>query len=542
MQRGPIARLLPREGRPHRSRLALAVVRLTQSRGRLDTPAPGSVGDMWGLPRWPLRPLVVAVVVATLLHGPLLPTGLSGWFGYWLREPSQIEDTGPQQEVVVPIELDMGLVDDEVAGKPAEPEPAPETPDEMEVVEVDDIDAMADELMDDDEPDAGAPDPLDGGAPDAMAEDELDAGSLDGGSIDGGPTDAGADAGPAEIAAVDDPDAGVERGKKVADPYSEAGGAAGIGAERPNVRIYFAADVLRQRPKLAETFGELLGAIPQWQQLLGGTGLNPIVDFDHILISGPQMRNPRWIVVALDYNVPHHKMRQAIDSVVRKSGAKGRWERRSGLEIAVIGKDAERRAVLSRAKRMMVVVPVEAEDQIDHIKSPKFKFKKSTGAGIVMHVITPWRAFMGSKVRMPKSIKWMRVRFRLKGSDFEVEAEGQDESAEAATKHLKVLREEVDSLPKLGPLRAFGEPSWEVKGDRIIARADVSSFQLRLILTGAKSYVDDIAKRAAKREKRKSKGKAKKKGARLRLKNKDAKGRNGSPTSQPKGRPSAAPN
>ncbi|MBW2453921.1 MAG: hypothetical protein JRI68_05405 [Deltaproteobacteria bacterium] len=516
-------------------------MRLTQSRGRLDTPALGSVGDMWGLARWPLRPLMVALFVATLLHGPLLPTGLSGWFGYWLREPAQIEDTGPQQEVVVPIELDMGLVDDEVVGKPAEPEP--ETPDEMEVVDVDDIDSLADELMDDDEPDAGAPDPLDGGAPDAATQTDLDAGLLDGGQpVDGGP----ADAGPAEIASVDDPDADVERGKKVADPYSEAGGAAGIGAEHPNVRIYFAADVLRQRPKLAETFGELLGAIPQWQQLLGGTGLNPIVDFDHILISGPQMRNPRWIVVALDYNVPHPKMRQAIDLVVRKSGKKGRWERRPGLEIAVIGKNAERRAVLSQKKRMMVVLPAEAADQIDNIQSPKFKFKKSTGAGIVIHVITPWRAFVGSKVRMPKSIKWMRVRFRFKGADFEVEAEGQDESEEAAREHLKLLRAEVDSLPKLGPLRAFGEPTWEQKGDRIIARADVSSFQLRLILVGAKSYVDDIAKRAAKRKKRKNKGKgkvkAKKKGRRLRLKTKGAKGSSAPPTSQPKGRPSAGPN
>jgi hypothetical protein len=222
------------------------------------------------------------------------------------------------------------------------------------------------------------------------------------------------------------------------------------------------------------------------------------------------MRNPRWIVVALDYNVPYPKMRQAIQTVVRHSGKKGRWERRPGLEIAHIGRKGERRVVLARAKRMMVVLPVEAEDQIDNVKSPKFRFKKSTGAGIVMHVITPWRAFMGSKFRMPKTIKWMRVRFRLKGGDFEVEVEGQDESEEAAREHLKLLREEVDNLPKLGPLRAFGDPTWERKGDRIIARADVSSFQLRLILGFAKTYVDKIAKRAAKRKNKKmGKGKAK---------------------------------
>src|SRR5690606_1374831 len=122
----------------------------------------------------------------------------------------------------------------------------------------------------------------------------------------------------------------------LADPFEAAGDVGRLRAEEPNVNIYLAGDVLRTRA-LSEDFGALLTSVPQWQALLGGTGIDPLKHFDHVLISGPQMRDPQWILVTLQFNLPAERMKKAIDVVVERTKRGSKWLDGYDVPVAVLG-------------------------------------------------------------------------------------------------------------------------------------------------------------------------------------------------------------
>jgi hypothetical protein len=429
----------------------------TLTRGRLTT-----LTDMWGLPEVRRRPLMVCLIIAALIHLPAVPSHFSTWVRMLFGNAEELE-SGPQQEFTIPIELDIGIVDDEVREQSDDPGGSEAKTEEAGQGEPDED--LSGELLDDD--DDGEDAKADAGT------DEPDAGETDSDTPDAG---------------TQEVDAGTEAPTgPIEDPYDVAGGAAGVGAKDPNVRIYIAADVLRQRTDLAKMFGELLNSVPEWKDLLGGTKLNPIEDFDHMLISGPQLRNPQWIWAAVEYNVSSQRMRQAVDQVVRQS-PEGKWEDEEGMPVAAIGPNGERRVVLLSDRRLLVVLPAEEADRIHGLKDLK-PFKKSGRVGIGVFVITPWRAFKSPPFVMPKSIKWMRIRFTLEGAeDFNVELEVEDESEDAARKHGADLERQIEALRPVPGISLFvkkefiGKPSWEIDGKRIRMRAPASKEQVRRIM------------------------------------------------------------
>jgi len=299
-----------------------------------------------------------------------------------------------------------------------------------------------------------------------------------------------------------------------------AGDAAAVRAEHPNVNVYLAADALRKR-KISHDFSKLLSGIPQWQELIGGTGLDPLRDFDRILISGPQFRNPKWIVIAIRFNIPAHRMKQALDAVVKRSGPAGKW-----LDplTAQIGKKGERYVVIVPAKRTMWILPESQKDDLDAVREAG-AFARTPAAGIVVDLEHPANAFRGAPFRFPKSITHMRVHFKLDGSDgYRVVAEGWDSSHREAVENANFLEQAIDAIDaakqledvevvpdfmkkwvKKKNIRAVGETTFEVHGKRIVATADVNDRQLERIMRFIQA---DLDRRAD--QKKKSAEKAKK--------------------------------
>src|SRR5262249_24993980 len=141
----------------------------------------------------------------------------------------------------------------------------------------------------------------DGGAPEAGARDAGTPAQVDAGEpVASGPSLA--------------PDAGLPA---AADPTTLAGGPTALKAEN-NVAITVASGLIRSH-ELGTQIGQLLTAIPQWKSSFEGTQLDPIRDFDHLYIAGPQLRDSRRVLAFMDYNVPQSKIRAAIDVLVDRS-------------------------------------------------------------------------------------------------------------------------------------------------------------------------------------------------------------------------------
>jgi hypothetical protein len=504
--------------------LAFGVLSGTQHCGMAPTVA--TVGrDIWGGRPVPLRPLWVALSVALVLHLPLAPSSLSAWIRLLFMSPAPSEEP-LDDEVVIPIELDMGMFDDEPGEAPeAEPPPAPAAPEDEEPgwrldgglpdasqgedleKQLESDDAFEDGGARTDAGPAAGPALTDAGTafadagtgdagPDGGADDRAVASQLP----DAGPSPA--DGGVGAVASTDggaaEPDGGAPTAPAVAahrqspvdDPKLMAGGASSFAAAHPNVRIYIAADLARTCP-LGAMFGELLAGIPQWRELLDGTGIDPVADFDHILISGPHMRSSEAVVATVEFNVEAPRMWRAVDAVVKRSRPGGKWLGGYGFPVAAIGGGGSQRAVLLPSKRLLVVLPAKAEDQIAKLKALP-RFSKSGQTVIGMYVITPWRGFMNTAFRFPKSVRWLRLRLVPAGGDrFDLDVEALDGSAEEAQASQALIEQSVEEIrpnplvpgAKLLGLYLFERPRYEVDGKRIRMHVDLKQAEVQRIMS-----------------------------------------------------------
>lgn len=448
------------------------MVNVTQTRGSEDTWAPLESGA---------RPLVITLLFAFFVHfGPpifISAQNVMSWLGLAL---SAEEDEGevPEQEVIVPIDLDM-FYDEQKAQDgvdDVEPDvvpPEPEAPAEQVVV----VPTPNPEKV-------AAPPPK----PEPLPEEPKN----------------------------EEPEKPQAKKKQRLEGAFDAAGDNNLArAEHPNVNIYIAGKELRKRD-LSSMFGELLNAVPEWQLLLGGTNIDPIADFDHVLISAPHMKKKgRWIVARVGYNVPDKKMKDAIGIAAQRS--KGKWLDEYKLPVASVD-DNKRKVVLIEQRDQLVVLPEGAEKQIDKLEGVG-RFPDKPTAGIVIDMVTPANAFK-SKFPFPKSIEKLRLRFTLEGeTGYRVEIEMIDEDPVLAKKNAAFLEEKLGELRPI-PLVSlfkkkyfFGKPTFETEDEVIRISAPVTRAQVARIMKLVKVWLEnrEAATKSKKKKKKRTKAKAAKK-------------------------------
>ena len=298
------------------------------------------------------------------------------------------------------------------------------------------------------------------------------------------------------------------------DPFQAAGDIAALQAEEPNVVVYLANDVLRKR-ELVNDFSRLLTNVQQWDQLIGGTELDPLKDFDHLLLTAPQMgQNADKLVAVVHYNIPAFKVKEAIDVQVKRAGKHGKWLDGHPMPVAVIGEAGYRRAVILPNRQLLVVLPDELEEQIPQLtKLPPFE--KSGAEGIIVELVTPSHAFTRASIPFPESISRMRLHFTLQGErDYHVTVEAWDASPDQARENASKLEAQLDAAKIDLPgavssffgkkeMRGIGKTTWETRGNKIYARANVSHQQPSRIIGFSRSrgdarqeHADELAKQA----------------------------------------------
>ncbi len=410
----------------------------THGRGLADT------GAEPFLTRAPRRfALVIAIAVAAFLHLPLLPSRLWGALGlYMLLQSDGAADE--DDEVIIPIDLDLlkdptkaaetpppseppppepppaDKAEPEASAKP--PKPKPQAPNDAGIVDAQTPEAGP--LADADALDAPSDAPLDAPS-DAPLDAPVDAAEGDAHLAQGTPADASigliplpfsADANvpdaPAEVAALDagsdaavvaSTDAGAPA---VRDPLSQAGSPSQLAGKDPNIQILIASDRLRSHP-LAESFGKVLRAIPEWKDFFGTTTVDPIKDFDHMLLAGPKFKDDSSNVVAImDYNRPDGEMKNAVNVIV--TTAKGEWIKDAPVQAAQAKTNkADRIFAFLPEKNLIVVLPAQEKDQLKKLKSLK-PFNKSSPVGIALSMVNPARPF-SKFLKLPDTLKWLRL-------------------------------------------------------------------------------------------------------------------------------------
>ncbi len=254
-------------------------------------------------------------------------------------------------EFEMPTQIELGMTD-AMEAAPAQPTP----PTEPSAEAGEDSPDGEGEASEADVPDAGPPRP--------------DAGPPDAGVPDAGPPDGGAPL-VAETSGEGDEDSTLPAGAQIA------------------IRI----DMARVRSSaLNDDIRRLMAAIPDWQLLLDGSGIDPIDDLDRLLIASPNLQRSQ-MVLAGRHAHPDEGQQYVRDVVARFAAARGveaTWTQRHGVPVApwpnedaterVVAIVGPRHFVIARPQDLPTILAIalareqageeEGEDEVERVSGP----------------------------------------------------------------------------------------------------------------------------------------------------------------------------
>jgi hypothetical protein len=83
---------------------------------------------------------------------------------------------------------------------------------------------------------------------------------------------------------------------------------------------------------LSEDIGSLVNSYPMWQELLGSSGIDPVRDFDRVLITAPAVIADRSIML-IRHNLTNTRVREAVLSMAVEAGQRPEWETQNGFSV-----------------------------------------------------------------------------------------------------------------------------------------------------------------------------------------------------------------
>jgi hypothetical protein len=231
---------------------------------------------------------------------------------------------------------------------------------------------------------------------------------------------------------------------------------AGIGDKRvvdpnANVQVMVHTDRVRKHP-LGSRIGPLLRNVYQWRDFFGPTAIDPIRDVDRMLLVGPQLRDSSQVVAILQFNIPQDRVKTAIDTLVARD-PEGHWDD-GPVPVAHAHADRGERAFVLPTSKLLIVTPPSA------LESAK-KFKRGLPGPkddeiAVAQLATPWRAFIGMPVAIPKSIKSATLRLSpMPDGGVMIDILAHDETEALATSDAQALTQALTAATSLD-LGLFG--------------------------------------------------------------------------------------
>lgn len=261
---------------------------------------------------------------------------------------------------------------------------------------------------------------------------------------------------------------------------------------------------------LASEARALIEALPDWQALLAGSGIDPVEDLDKLLIASPDMRRAH-VVVAGSFRGGRATAREAVQRLAEARGQQARWRRVRGIRVAPWrdSDPTERILALVGPGRFTITRPEDLRRviAIAHALSERRGRTASTtdeAAGallgmpedVVLSVtVEGARAFLrGPANAIPERAEATLQQVAERRVKARVTAQYETpEQAEKGVRFWESLRSRYASHPLvalLGMGSILRESAVEREGDELHGRATLTLRQLRLLLGTVRSLFE----------------------------------------------------
>lgn len=221
--------------------------------------------------------------------------------------------------------------------------------------------------------------------------------------------------------------------------------------DRVLVMLVISAEVIRKNP-VGATLGYILRALPQWDQFMAGTTLDPVRDIDWIVISGPSLVNTERDVVLIHYSAPDATMDRAVAAIGRRTRGGGFIDAGvRGVKATLAHADRADRVILRPQSRVLAIVPPSAASRVARqLVGARVMPPIREGDAVYMRFVSPHRAIAD----LPDSIHELRLRVvpgADEGADVYVDGDTDDAvaAAAAAAQVARFVRRHNDTLTSL---------------------------------------------------------------------------------------------
>lgn len=278
------------------------------------------------------------------------------------------------------------------------------------------------------------------------------------------------------------------------------------GAPGAVIGLHADLDAIRQSSLILE-FKAVLGLIPEWQQLLVGSGIDPLKSFSRLFVATPNLERAS-LVVSARFGGGEAFVDEAVQRMAHARGAHAQFRSERGLRVApwlnqgpterVVGLVASDQLVIARPNDVGRVLSVSAALAQRHANQPQMETASGPAALLAMYEgedaalsVEGARALVvGDSSYVPQAL-----RISLRHVDefhAEVRVFGYYESptrAESSLAAIDKLRRALAEHPKvmfLGLRSALDEATLNQQQDTLILQSTVTLHQLRYLMAFAR--------------------------------------------------------
>lgn len=353
--------------------------------------------------------LALSLVVSALFHASVVP----------IDAPHGFEVKDIEGEATIPIDVISGE-------EPPPPPPQPSSPSQAPV-------------------DEGEKEPARSKVPLALPS-RRDAGLADAGSE--AAADASTDA-PTEFDGAA-PVAHAEAGSPGRRDPEAIVGAASVRADVVLVKLVVNAQVIRSHP-VGARMGYLLRGIPQWEEFMDGTDIDPVRDTDWVMIIGPSLINTARDTVLIHYSVADSVVDRAVGIVTKKYDRGGPFDAGvRGVRASLVHADRAERVILRPQPHLLAVVPPNVAERNARALVGARMSEPAEGDAVYLRLLNPHHPMP----EIPESITEIRMRVVPRadaGADVFVDCDTADPEAAAlaADGIRRVVRRHNDAITSL---------------------------------------------------------------------------------------------
>jgi len=273
------------------------------------------------------------------------------------------------------------------------------------------------------------------------------------------------------------------------DAVGMIGAAGGAQAGPQNVIVTINMAVIRTHP-VGARMGPLLSALPQWDDFLAGTGVDPVRDTDWVSINGPSLIHSDRDVILVHYSAADSVVDHALDVVGHKSGNGGPYDAGVPRVKAILGHaDRADRIFMRPQPHVLAVVPVyyaqTAARMLARASIPRAPKRPSEALRLTL--IHPH----GPMPAIPESVTELRLWIVPRNADGGADVWGEGDTADSTASRAavatltRVLSEQNSMLLRLATHGLLDSVELAAEGPTVHLHAPVSREQLEVLLAFA---------------------------------------------------------